>query len=386
MTKPSCCVAGSGVSSRLSWFLSIVCALFIGASGSSVVRAQGSAQDEMRSAPTASDNAAAGEATIVYRHARPANTPAGSSLKQKEIASGFGSLPSGSGASGSGTSASGTSTTTAEDNDQLRFPADLTYNGGAVVRIAEQHPIFLLPNGNCPIAKCWGNPETFLKDLWMSEFIHITDQYVGATANNRYPLAAHKLINYKPTPKTKPLTDADMLAVVHSVALSLGQAGHSQIYHVFLPPGQDECFTATDGICYSPDVPATFFFCGYHSSADFKDIGHVLYTVEPYQNVGGCSVRPGTPNGQLVDSTNNTLSHEVFETITDPDGDAWFNFSAVILNGAEIGDECSFFVVLPISPTMVAGFFDPSVSTIGNHRYAVQPEYTNLEHACASNP
>jgi len=30
------------------------------------------------------------------------------------------------------------------------------------------------------------------------------------------------------------------------------------------------------------------FFCGYHSSADFKDIGHVLYTVEPYQNVSGC--------------------------------------------------------------------------------------------------
>jgi len=364
----------------------MVCALFIGAFGLSVVRAQGSAQDQVKSGPTASDNAAAGEATIVYRHARPANTPAGASLKQREIASGFGSLASGSGASGAGTSASSASTTTTEDNDQLRFPADLTYNGGAVVRIAEQHPIFLLPNGNCPIAKCWGNPETFLKDLWTSEFIHITDQYVGATANNRYPLAVHKLINYKPTPKTKPLTDADMLAVVHSVALALGMAGHSNIYHVFLPPGQDECFTATDGICYSPDVPATFFFCGYHSSADFKDIGHVLYTVEPYQNVSGCSVRPGTPNGQLVDSTNNTLSHEVFETITDPDGDAWFNFSAVILNGAEIGDECSFFVVLPISPTMVAGFFDPSVSTIGNHRYAVQPEYTNLEHACASNP
>jgi hypothetical protein len=263
----------------------------------------------------------------------------------------------------------------------------LTYNGGAIVRIAEQHPIFLLPNGSCPIAKCWGDPETFLRDLWMSEFIHITDEYVGATANNRYPLAAHKLINYKPTPKTKPLTDADMLAVVHSVAVSLGgMAGYSNIYHVFLPPGQDECFTATDGICYSPDVPATFVFCGYHSSADFKDIGHVLYSVEPYQNVGGCSVRPGTPNGQLVDSTNNVLSHELFETITDPDGDAWFNFTSVALGGAEIGDECSFFVILPTSPKTVAAFFDPSVSTIGNHRYAVQPEYTNRDHACASNP
>jgi hypothetical protein len=356
--------------------------LFIGAFGLRVARAQGLAQDEVKSGPTASDKAAANEATIVYRHAKPANTPAGASLKQKEIASGFGSLTAASGAS-----PSGASTTTTEDNDQLRFPADLTYNGGPVVRIAEQHPIFLLPNGSCPIAKCWGDPETFLRDLWMSEFIHITDQYVGATANNRYPLAAHKLISYKPTPKTKPLTDADMIAVVHSVAVSLGgMAGYSNIYHVFLPPGQDECFTATDGICYSPDVPATFVFCGYHSSADFKDIGHVLYTVEPFQNVQGCSVRPGTPNGQLVDSTNNVLSHEVFETITDPDGTAWFNFTSVSLQFAEIGDECSFFVFLPISPKVMAPFFDPSVSTIGNHRYAVQPEYANDDHACASNP
>lgn len=382
MKKPRCLSLARSVSSGLSWLLPIVCALFIGAFGLRVVRAQGSAQDEMKSAPTASDNAAADEATIIYRHAKPANTPAGSRLKQKEIASRFGSSVSSSGAS-----ASGAASTAIEDNDQLRFPADLTYNGGRVVRIAEQHPIFLLPNGDCPIAKCWGDPETFLRDLWMSEFIHITDQYVGATANNRYPLAAHKLINYKPTPKTKPLTDADMLAVVHSVAVSLGgMAGYSNIYHVFLPPGQDECFTATDGICYSPDVTTTFVYCGYHSSADFKDIGHVLYTVEPFQNVLGCAVRPGTPNGQLVDSTNNVLSHEVFETITDPDGDAWFNFTAVSLGGEEIGDECSFFVVLPISPKMVAGFFDPSVSLIGNHRYAVQPEYRNLEHACASNP
>ena len=97
-------------------------------------------------------------------------------------------------------------------------------------------------------------------------------------------------------------------------------------------------------------------------------------------------MRPGTPNGQLIDSTNNVLSHETFETITDPDGMAWFNFTAVALQFAEIGDECSFFVVLPTGPTTFSGFFDPTASTIGNHRYAVQPEYANNEHACASNP
>jgi hypothetical protein len=376
MTKPSCFPAGNGVSHRLTWLLPIVCALLIGAFGLRASRAQGSGQDEVKSGPTASDRAAADEAKIVYRHARPANTPAGATLRQREIASGTGSPAGRSGAAG----------TTTADNDQLRFPADLAFNGGAVVPVAEQHPIFLLPNGNCPIAKCWGDPEGFLRDLRISEFIHITDQYVGSTANNRYPVGAHTLISYKPTPKTAPLTDADMVAVVHRVASASGQTGYSHMYHIFLPPGQDECFTAKDGICYSPDVPATFVFCAYHNSVDFSDIGHVLYTVEPYQNVGGCSVRPGTPNGQLIDSTNNSLSHETFETITDPDGTAWFNFTAVVLAGAEIGDECSFFVILPISPSGSSAFFDPSVATIGNHRYAVQPEYANNEHACASNP
>jgi hypothetical protein len=347
----------------------IGCAVLICGFGMRLARAQGAAQDEVKSGPTASDKAAADEATVVYRHAKPANTPAGLSMKRKDIATGHVASPA----------AAGTATPT--DNDQLRFPADLTYNGGAVVRVAEAHPIYMLPNGKCPIATCWGNPEGFLRDLNSSEFIHITDQYVGATANNRYPVGGHKLISYTPTPKSHPLTDNDMIAVVHAVASATGQTGYAHIYHVFLPPGQDECFTATDGVCYSPDVPATFIFCGYHSSVDFKDIGHVLYSVEPFQNVGGCSVRPGTPNGQLIDSTNNVLSHEQFETITDPDGDAWFNFTSVALGGAEIGDECSFFVVSGMS-----AFFDPTVSTIGSHLYAVQPEYANNEHACGSNP
>jgi len=360
--------------------MAIGCAALIGGFGMGTARAQGAAQDEVKSGPTASDKAAADEATVIYRHARPANTAAGAGLKQKEIASGLGSSSS---AAHSG-AATATGAATPTDNDYLRFPGDLTYNGGAVVRVAESHPIFLLPKNNtkCATASCWGNPEAFLRDLNVSEFIHITDQYVGATANNRYPVAAHKLISYKPTPKTAPLTDNDMIAVVHAVASALGQTGYAHMYHVFLPPGQDECFTAGDGVCYSPDVPSTFFFCGYHSSVDFGDIGHVLFSVEPFQNVPGCAVRPGTPNGQLVDSTNNTLSHEVFETITDPDGDAWFNFTDVALVFQEIADECSFFVAVSSG----AAFFDPTVSVIGSHRYAVQPEYANNEHACASNP
>jgi hypothetical protein len=133
-------------------------------------------------------------------------------------------------------------------------------------------------------------------------------------------------------------------------------------------------------------MPATFAFCGYHSSVDFNDngnIAHVLYTVEPFQDVQGCSVPRGTPNGQLKDSTYNALSHETFETITDPDGSAWFNLTSLALLGQEIGDECE---LVKVDLNTGAVTFSPSIFFIGIHRYGVQPEYTNAEHACASNP
>ncbi len=379
MRKPSCMFVARGV----SWFSPILCAAAISvfASNAAQAQVQASGREELKINPTASDRAAAEEAKVVYRHARPANTAAGSALKHKDITTEVES----SGATATSTTATGAATP--PDNDRLSFPADLSYLGGAVVPFAESHAIYLQPkDGKCQkIATCWGNPEGFLRDLEISDFIRVADQYVGMTGSNRYTVGKHVMMSYAPTPKTAPLTDFDMHVIVHAAAAATGQSGYGHIYHVFLPPGQDVCFTATDGVCYSPDVPATFAFCAYHSSVTFKDVGHLLYTVEPYQNVGGCAVRPGTPNGQLVDSTNNSLSHETFETITDPDGTAWLNFTAVALQGAEIGDECSFFVVVPISPKVSEPFFNPTVFTIGHHRYAVQPEYANNEHACTSN-
>jgi hypothetical protein len=324
-------------------------------------RAQSSSEERLKITPSTVDRAAAEESTVVYRHARPANTPAGANLKRETA-----QAPRANGSSGG-------------SNGPFRFPGDLSYLGGQVVESAQSHAIYLLPNGTCPIASCWGNPEGFLRDLGRSEFIHVTDQYIGVFASNRYTVGGSVSIGYAP-PKV-PLTDNDMLAVVHAVASATGQTGYGHIFHVFLPPGQDECFTSADTECYSPDNPNTFAFCAYHSSVDFKDIGHVLYTVEPFQNVGGCSVKPGTPNGQLIDSTNNSLSHETFETITDPDGDAWINFSLVVLAGAEIGDECSFFTVIGQNV-----YFDPLTFRIGRNAYAAQPEYSNRDHDCATAP
>jgi hypothetical protein len=302
------------------------------------------------------------EATSLKHHAFPANTPVAKTRARET----------------SNLRTASPAATAAPAENPTRYPGDLSYQGGKVVEYAKSHPIYLFSkSAGCTTPACWGNPATFLEDLGESGFIHVTDQYTHNSANNRYTVGEGFSGSLPRPSPTAPLTDAQMASIAHQVSRLAG-AGYGHIFHIFLPPGQDICITATDGICYSPDVPATFFFCAYHGSADFPDGSHVLYTVEPYQNVGGCNVQPGTPNGELVDSTMNVLSHEFFETITDPDPPTgWVNSTNNSLFGAEIGDECSF---------VGATSFDAPSFMIGEKKYAVQREYDNNRHACTEAP
>jgi hypothetical protein len=301
---------------------------------------------------TPADDYAAREAKGKFRHGWIANTPAAAA--QRGIAL----------TTRSGTSSAKLAATS--NKAAPRYPADLTYTGGALVTTAQSHAIYMIsdnPTGfDCNvIATCWGDPEGFLRDLGRSEFIHVTDQYVGTVANNRYTVGTGAKVQYA---QVFTLTDNDILAAVHATALVTGQTGYAHIYHVFLPPFQN--------------FPNSDIFCAYHASADFADLGHVLYTVEPSQAVAtGCQVAPGSINGSLVDSTNNLLSHEMFETITDPDGFSWYNTSSLPLFELEIGDVCNF-----VTPNL----FDVPTFRIGNKSYAVQSEYDNSKHACVTKP
>jgi hypothetical protein len=305
------------------------------------------------------DAAAAAHAKHVYSHARP-TIFADAKLLRRELSARPKAQASPSGNGGF--------------TPVSRYPADMTFQGGAIVPTMVSHPIYLDPSGACS-GSCWGDPEGFLRDLGRSEFIHVTDAYVGTTASGRYTVV--RGVKSK-TPTGKLLVDSDIQALVHAVAAKTGQTGYGHEYHVFLTSGTDECFDNTYTVCYSPDNTATWYFCAYHSSVDFTDIGHVLYSVEPYQNVNGCAVSSNlAPNGLLTDSTNSVLSHETFETITDPDGTAWWNTTSNALYGAEIGDECSF--------EDATGFF-PSLWAVDGKVYSTQPEYVTAKHACTTAP
>ncbi len=248
------------------------------------------------------------------------------------------------------------------------YPGDLTnYFGGPTVNRAQTHNLYVDCGKNC-----FGNPPGFQNDLYDSNFIHVVDQYVGSSQGDRYNVGFGATILY---PITGTLGDNDLINIVYAGATAKGpfNTGYKHIYNVFLPQGVDLCSDSVGG-CYSPDNPDTWVFCAFHGSIDFSDIGHVLFTFIPYQNVAGCSVTGATPNGVLADSTDSTLSHETIETITDPDGTAWWNFSDLGLFGEEVADEC------------VNAFGDASVVKLNGQQYAIQSEYSNSSHACTYSP
>ncbi len=326
-------------------------------------------------------------------HLMPANTPAGwAATRRSRLNTHLGSM-AGPGGAGFGGNFPGWSST--------RYPGTLQYHGGQVVQSAQEILIFVNTptSGSCDsIATCWGHPRQFLSDLGSSRFIHIVDQYTHAHDGNRYRPSRNLIeVSYpskSPYTGTTTYSDLDVQTIVYYVMTELGlPSGYHAIYDVFLPPGQDECSSAKS--CYSPDNPSTFQFCAYHGLAQLPGIGDTLYTVEPFQNVGGCSVRPDTPNGSLVDSTNNVLSHETFETITDPNvagnwPTGWWNELSNAMFGQEIGDECSFLQWNPAPPatpgTSPTVYFDPSTVNLNGHWYAIQPEYSDSQDGCATSP
>jgi hypothetical protein len=347
--------------------LSIVSAAIVILLPAFAAHAQGTAADELIVHTTPADLSAAQNAASGDRHAYPARTAAGVAFRARQAASQSDSNRDSGSAHARG--------------PFLQYAGDVSTLGGRVIKDAESHAIYLQmqPGADCTLATCWGEPERYLRDLGASEFIHLVDQYVGLTGQNRYTVGFHARVIY--SPQATPLTDVDIQAFVHAVAAQTGATGYRHIYHVFLPPGQDECIDATYTGCYSPDNPATFYYCAYHNYAEFSDIGHVLYTVHPYADVPGCQLAPGTPNGQLVDSVASIVSHEQFETITDPDDTGWKNVDGSNLGNQEIADECVFFA-LPGQGV----YFDVPAFLIGAHRYAVQLIYSNEQHACSSAP
>ncbi len=266
------------------------------------------------------------------------------------------------------------------------YPADVSKGEpkAPLVTSAVNHAVYINLPAKTTVAQEWGNPEGFLKDLFSSTFIHLSDQYTGSTTDN-YTVGQNAMATYAEytmNGNNPVIYEHELWAIVHGVIASNPKeygTGLGHIYHLFLPNGTDTCFDET-AECYSPDNFDDWVFCAYHDEVQFKDIGTVLFTVQPYQNVDGCAVHQPSPNGKLVDSTDSVLGHETFETITDWDPpNGYTNQTSLDLQFFEIADECQ-----PLTDDN--GDFLVPTFKISGKEYAVQLMYSNFYHACAAQP
>ena len=258
----------------------------------------------------------------------------------------------------------------------------MNYHGGPTITQTQHRFVFLNCSTQASCYSDWGNPLGFLSDFFTSNFVHVTDQYMKPSVlktSGRY-LTSGAGAQYGNCPTSclsEPhvLSDSQLQALVMGAvnffSPSGGGGGYNNMYSFYLPAGQDLCFNSPNqNQCYCPDANCnggTFVFCAYHGSFDAVDVTgttvHVIYQAMPYQNVSGCQTSGG-PNGTLTDSTNSVFSHEITETITDPDLNAWWRTS----DGSEIGDICYLQRQNPIY--------------LHGNKYDIQPEYSNAATDC----
>lgn len=114
--------------------------------------------------------------------------------------------------------------------------------------------------------------------------------------------------------------------------------GRGVEYLLFTAQDVGSCFDSTSSTC------AYTAYCAYHSSLNSSSAsGEIVWANEPWEyQVTGCDLQymgygAGYPSQSQADPEFSTLSHEISETMTDLNGNAWFDAS-----GNEIGDKCAY--------------------------------------------
>jgi serine protease len=134
---------------------------------------------------------------------------------------------------------------------------------------------------------------------------------------------------------TNCITDAQMQAEIQKVitAQKWPGGGLGNIYFLFTSSGEGSCFDSASTQC------AYGYYCAYHSATGTV-AAPIIYAIEPYGVPTYCQTPTATsPNGDAyADTATTSASHELSESITDPEPDSgWVNSA-----GNEIGDLCAY--------------------------------------------
>jgi hypothetical protein len=251
---------------------------------------------------------------------------------------------------------------------------NLQYHGGPVEHTNRVYSIYWQPSGFSMASGYTSLIDQYFTDVAAdsgktTNVYYTGTQYYDGSGNVQYSSSnGGSVIDTDPLPASGCsdsytsvcLTDAQIQNEIQAVVARQGWTTGPQA-EVFM-------FTAKGvGSCLGTSC-AFSQYCAYHSWVG-SGSSVLLYANMPYADTVPAACDAGYhPNNNDADATINVTSHEHNETITDEQGNAWYDRA-----GYEDGDKCAW------KFGAVTGSYN---QTINGHHYILQLEYSNTDRGC----
>ena len=253
---------------------------------------------------------------------------------------------------------------------------NLQYHGGPVEHTNRVYSIYWQPSGYTMEPGYTSLIDQFFTDVSAdsgktTNVYYTGTQYYDGSGNVQYSSSyGGSVIDTDPLPPSGCtdsytsvcLTDAQIANEVATVVARQGWTRNPQTeFFMFTAKGIGSCLGSQCAFSY---------YCAYHSWAG-SGSNVLLYANMPYADTVPAACDAGySPNGNDADATLNVTSHEHNETITDEQGNAWYDRA-----GYEDGDKCAWKF-----GTVTGGYNQ----TINGHHYILQLEYSNRDRGCVA--
>jgi hypothetical protein len=248
----------------------------------------------------------------------------------------------------------------------LTVGSGINYNGGFVINPVH---VYFIWYGN------WANNNapSILPDLIMaldqSPYLNIMTTYWGKTATGPSTSVIKNLTNrvsyggqaFDFYSHGSHLDDTGAKDVVSTALATFGGGDPFGVYFVL---------TSADVRQTRGDQEFCIQYCGYHGHT-FRNNINLIYSVvgNPDRCPSSCEAQQIGPNGNAgADGMASVIAHEFTEAITDPNGDAWFDFS-----GNELADKCSWI----FGPTFITPNGAQANVTLGTRNFLLQELWVN---------
>jgi len=259
---------------------------------------------------------------------------------------------------------------------------NVVYHGGSVTRTSTVYTIYWGPPPDTIPDSYQTLIDRWFTDVGGSALYNVLTQYYEGNPplhiQNASTLGGSWMDTVNPYPHAgtfaDPLLDSDIRAEVERAIAANGwpNGGLNAAFFVFTAEGIESCADATD-CTIGTAFPA---YCAYHWSFFSASSDVILYANMPYAGTWSsgfpynCGIANPSPNDDPdADVEISIASHEQFEIVSDPLGDAWYDRT-----GEEIADKCAY------QYGSVA--VDGSNVTVNGNPYLVQEEWSNASTTC----